>query len=584
MKLINKVKVTLMNTKKSIERFPITIIISTVLTVLLIYYNEINPNLIDEIRTKFEKLLMLLGLAIPLSLSIGLWHERFYKISKFFKYLLGSLFLIIYYNFFMEDFNMVTMTRYFGTIIFLIIVIFYALKLKNDEDYELYVIKIFSGGFITVLYSGVLYLGLAAILLTINTLFDANINSKIYLYMFFIVVFIFAVSMFLSKIPYKEDSFNHKEYSRSLKVLLLYIVVPLISIYTIILYTYFIKILVTWVWPKGLVSHLVLWYSAISVGVIFLITPLLEENKIANTFKTCFPKLILPIQLMMFISIFQRIFQYGITENRYYIVVLGLWVLGIMIYFSFKKTLKNILIPISLSIVVLLSIYGPLSSYSISRMSQNMRLNTILEANGMLVNGTIKSNPNLDEDVQKEISNIISYFYSNHSLKDIRVLADDFELADTKDIFGFVYNPQIYNETYQEYFNYFLDQYNKPVDISGFDYYMHLSSWNKRYIELDNLEIFYNNDHILTVEQVGNAIVKVDFNELVKDVHEKMKLNATTNTSTKNNADLENMTINISEKNIKLKIIFTNIGGRVDFNTKQINLDNTEFILLVDFE
>jgi hypothetical protein len=217
-----------------------------------------------------------------------------------------------------------------------------------------------------------------------------------------------------------------------MRILLTYIVIPLITIYTIILYAYFAKILITWEWPKGLVSHLVIWYTALSIGVIFLITPLIETDKISRYFKGLFPKLVLPILLMMFLSIGQRIFQYGITENRYYILVLGIWITLIMIYFSVKKQLKNIIIPISLSILVLNSVIGPFSSYSISKYSQNRRLNAILNRNLMISGDTIIRNKNVSKDDKREINNIIHYFINNHSLDDVKVLSDNFKIADMK--------------------------------------------------------------------------------------------------------------------------------------------------------
>ena len=102
---------------------------------------------------------------------------------------------------------------------------------------------------------------------------------------------------------------------------MLYIVIPLIAIYSAILYAYFLKIIITRSWPQGLVSHLVLWYSVLSVAVIFFITPILDRNRWAYRFKFWFSKLILPILIMMFISIGIRVKAYGITENRYFILV-----------------------------------------------------------------------------------------------------------------------------------------------------------------------------------------------------------------------------------------------------------------------
>jgi hypothetical protein len=580
MKFIHSAKSTLLNIRKSFERFPITILLSVAFTAFFIYYIEIAGELYGVEEDNFIRTLMILGLGLPLSLSIGLLNENFIKNKGkiVLSYIIGGIFLIVYYLFLLQEFEMVQMTRFMGTMLFLIISVFYVLKLKRDINYESYVINIFSGAFITVLYSAVLYIGLSAIFFTIESLFDVSLLNNLYLYMFLIVVFIFGVSLFLSKLPEKDEDFIDYNYSKSLKVLLLYIVIPLITAYTIILYAYFIKILITWVWPKGLVSHLVLWYSVISVGVIFLITPLLEENKVAKMFKVYFPKFILPILAMMFVSIWQRIEQYGFTENRYYIVVLGLWVLGIMLYFSFKKPLKNIVIPISLSIVVLLSIYGPVSSYSISKMSQNNRLNRILAENGMLSNGVVTSNANVSKDVQNEVSNIISYFNNNHDLEDIRVFPDDFSVEDTKKLLGFEYTPRYGTPMDMNYFSYHLSQNKQPINISGYDYFINMSSWNNGTIFVEgDIEVKYHENHNLTVEKVGQDIIYVDINELAREIYSSSNKES----RDKGSYDMEKMTFTIEKNNIELKIIFTNLFGRYNMETDNLNIENTEFMLFI---
>ena len=576
MKIISRVKATILNIRKSIERFPVTIGMSIILTILLIYFNEVSSSLSEESRESLVRLNMVVGLGIPLSLCIGLLYERFNKGKSFIWYILGAFLLFLYHNVLLDDFQMVSISRYIGTMVFLILVFFYALNLWYDVNYEAYVIKIFSGWFITVLYASVLYFGISAILFTIESLFDININRDLYLYSFFIVTFIFGISMFLSKIPLKDQDFKDYLYPKSLKVLLVYIVIPLISIYTIILYAYFVKILISWEWPKGLVSHLVLWYSAISAGVIFLITPVLYENKVANIFKIWFPKFILPILVMMFISIWQRIDQYGITENRYYIVLLSIWVFGIMLYFSFMKPLKNIVIPISLSIFVLISIYGPISSYSISKASQNNRLNKILRNNDMLVEGIIKSNSNADKQSQTEISNIISYFNSNHSLGDIKVLPKDFQLADTINLFGFEYKPYEPSFGSQDYYSYYTDINQKPISIEGFDYYVNMSTWNQQEIITENINIRYNqNNYNLSIYEDGDELLIINLEEASREIDHSLN-------TEKNSLDISQMTIDREDTKIKVRLIFTNINGRYNINSDEITLDNADFLLFID--
>lgn len=581
MKIVGIIKSTLVNIKKSFERFPISIILSTLLAVLLIYTIETSPELHSDTRDNLTRLNMVIGLGIPMSMFISLLGERFSKKVENIGYAIGGVFLILYYNYLIPEFDMVEMTRYMGTMLLFIIVCFYALKIKYDHDYEAFVIKVFSGVFITILYAAVLYIGLAAILFTIENLFEVNFINNIYLYIWILVVFVFGISLFLSKVPVKDENFESYEYSKSLKVLLLYIVIPLISVYTIILYAYFIKILVTWEWPKGLVSHLVLWYSAISVGVIFLLTPILEENKLAKGFKFFFPKFILPILLMMFASIGQRINQYGITENRYYVVLLGIWVFFTMVYFSVKKPLKNTIIPISLSVFVLLSIYGPINSYNISIMSQNKRLESILAKNTMLVNGNIVKNQNVDKEIQYEISNIIDYFYSNHDLDDIKVFTDDFKLDDTKELLGFEYNPLSIGTDDMNYFSYYIDLYDVVIDIREYEYSVNMSSWRNELIPIDEMEISIDPDnYILSISEANNELISVDIIELAEKVHK----NSIDKVHYKTIENIEDMTFDIEKDNINIRIIFNSINGDIDANNEKTNLSSTEFLLLIDRE
>lgn len=581
MKIQDRIKNSIINTRKSIERFPITILVSTALTILLIYYREVSAYTSFEDMSSLRRACMVVGLGIPLSLIIGLLDEGFPKKNtiRIGFYILGGIVLIGYYFLLLKDLQMVPMTRYLGTMLFLIIAVFYVLKLKNDINYEIYVIKIFSAVFLTMLYCGVLFGGIAAILGTIDGLFDVNIDWKYYYYTFLIVGFIFGVSMLLSKLPEKDEDFTGYNYSRSLKVLLVYIVIPLISIYTIILYAYFIKILIGWEWPRGLVSHLVIWYSAISVGIIFLITPVLEENKTAKLFRTFFPIVNLPILLMMFMSIYQRIDQYGITENRYFIVVLGLWITAMMMYFNLKKQLKNIIIPISLSIVVLLSVYGPLSSYSISKSSQNNRFSKILRENGMLENGNIVSNPNLDLGAQREISNIINYFIYSHSIEDLTLLPEDFQIANMESIFGFKYLDYTPGLGEERFFGYYADSYQKPINIAGYDYSITMSSYIGEVINIDNLDVkFDTNNKSIIISEKDTQLMNVDIYELAIQFHEQNRMAE----PGKNNYNLEDMTFIRENENIKLKIIFTNIHGNTELSTGKVNIEGADFILLID--
>lgn len=575
----NRFKNTILNLKKSVERFPITIFLSTALVVLLIVFHE-RPHTLTQVQIDdFVRLNMLVGLSVLLSLCIGLLTEKELftnTFKKVFSYVLGAIILLLYYFLLLPNFDFTPMARYIGFALLLIISSFYIPWIKRKENFEYYVIKVFSSLLVTFVYSGVLCFGLFAILFTTDQLFDLSIDGKYYYYIFLFVSLIFALALFLSKIPGSQDDLKDYSYSKSLKVLLLYIIIPLISVYTLILYVYFAKILITSQWPKGLVSHLVLWYSSISVGVIFLISPILKDNPVGRIFKNVFPKVIIPILAMMFVSIGIRMNQYGITENRYFVVLLGLWVLGIMLYYALAKKTKNIIIPITLSLAILIAILGPLSSFSFAIRSQNDRFDKILLENNMLVDNTIVSNPSIPSESKKEITNIINYFESYHHFKDLKSLPENFTVSNMESIFGFPYNPYDY---YQD--QYFYHNLNTSgglaLDISNYDYYINISTWNEQIISAKDLDIKYNrNSNELTINQGEEVLLSQNVLDYVLDIYKNSDIEVMKEGMT---SSVDDMSVEIENEKIKARLIFTSISGQV--KEDGIILESADMILLL---
>ena len=97
-----------------------------------------------------------------------------------------------------------------------------------------------------------------------------------------------------------------------------YVLLPLVGIYLVILYAYGLKILFQWNWPQGWVSQLVLWYSVVSILSILLLWPLREkaDSGWIKSFTSWFFRLLIPLLVMLFLAIFERIGDYGLTVNR----------------------------------------------------------------------------------------------------------------------------------------------------------------------------------------------------------------------------------------------------------------------------
>src|SRR3546814_11283061 len=84
--------------------------------------------------------------------------------------------------------------------------------------------------------------------------------------------------------------------------------------------------------------------------------------------------LMLPLLLLLFVAIWVRTDNYGLTEMRYFIILLAIWLLALCLYFILHKSPSIQLIPISLFILALLSTYGPQSPFNLSKKSQQARL------------------------------------------------------------------------------------------------------------------------------------------------------------------------------------------------------------------
>ena len=279
---------------------------------------------------------------------------------------------------------------------------------------------------LSALYTIVLYLGLALAILAIEKLFKVNINNKIYPDLWIMLTGIFNTWFFLAGFPLNFSELDLKEdYPKGLKIFTQYILLPLVSIYLLILYAYMFKIIITAQWPVGWVSYLVIGFSIGGILSLLLIYPVRndENNKWILIFSRFFYFALFPLIILLFLAVKRRINDYGITEQRYFILILALWLLFIAVYFLLSKS-KNIkLIPVSLCILTLAASFGPWGAFNVSLASQENHLKSLLNKYSMLDKGKIvKAKDTIAFKDHKQISSIIDYLVSVHGYKNITTL------------------------------------------------------------------------------------------------------------------------------------------------------------------
>ena len=282
---------------------------------------------------------------------------------------------------------------------------------------------------LSAFFSGVFFVGAALALVSIDKLFGVDIEEIYYGRIWFFCAFVLATCLFLGGVPAKEDRPRLEvDYPRWIHFFCKFILLPLVVIYFGILYAYAIKIVATWSWPDGMVGMPVFILAAVGGLTALLIWPLtrLEPiSKWAKSFWRLYFPLIIPLGILLLLALQRRIGDYGFTEIRYLGLVLACWLLAIAIYLTVKPGSSFRVIPWSLIVVLAACSWGPLSPGRIAFNSQWTRLNSMLEENGILVDGALSPNRQIsNEALYGDLHSTIEYVHRYYGVEPFLPLID----------------------------------------------------------------------------------------------------------------------------------------------------------------
>ena len=541
-KIKEKIKSFLPDMKKAIERFPLTVFCSAVVFILSVYLVE-NPELKNEnLLNELHKMVILLGMSIPLTLALELAREKYLSgknrwVIRFVNALITLIFIIFYRFYYLSGKNssstLDSLEQLMATgIIFFLCFLLVPVIGKKDEE-EKYFQSVIVDKTVTILFSVVLFLGLIAVFATIDGLSLIKLDSNIYIETWLFVVFVFSVIFFLSKLKKVDESLENYEIHKIFKFLIYFIVIPLITTYTGILYVYFGKMLITRSWPQGLVSHLILWYTIFSLFIMIMVTPMAKKDSVARIFKKYFPFASLPLLVLSIVSISKRISQYGVTPSRYFVVLLAMWLIFCMVSSIFKARLSVILI--SLITVVYISVFTPVNNRRITLMSQNKRFEKILVKHGLLKDGKLVKKPELAKEKKYEVTDVLNYILGiNDRRNDIENLKpfgkaggkpykdrEEFEKSLGIDTTWYQYSDFVsigdsYFVTFGINENVLVSQYNGIEEVKGYDYA--ITNLESYFTDNNNVKEFFGKYPVkLSQEGIAVSDGKIEDNkELIK--------------------------------------------------------------------
>ena len=246
---------------------------------------------------------------------------------------------------------------------------------------------------LAAVYAAVLWIGICGALLALDKLFGLAIEGEAYGRLWMVMAFVFHPWFFLSGIPEDVGALETViDYPRDIRFFTQYVLVPIVVTYLVILTLYLGKVLITREWPSGWIGYLVSGVAGVGILSWLLVHPLEEsaEHRWVKTFTRGFWIALLPAIVMLWLAIWKRVDQYGLTERRYFLLVLSLWLAAIALYYTFSRSRSIKVIPASLCALGILSFAGPWGAYTVSRWSQEERLEDAFERNAMIADGTLR--------------------------------------------------------------------------------------------------------------------------------------------------------------------------------------------------
>lgn len=418
---------------QTVNRFPFALFIAVLGSFSMIYFVDASEHGQNSLHFFFKfGFISALGISVFVAATVFAEQRGWDKIKILVLNLLALALLAGFYFILPEDLERSPNVHFVRYALFLLVshlLVSFAPFIGRGSvpDFWNFNKSLFLRILLSALYSAALFFGLSAAILSVDKLFEINIDFERYLQLWIFMVGVFNTWFFLAGVPEPDQFYNvESDFPKGLRVFGQYILIPLVTVYIIILYFYTGKIIMEWEWPNGWVANLVLGFSVTGILSLLLLNPIKEDERYTwiRIYSKWYYIALIPLVVLLFMSIWVRISAYGITINRYFVVALACWLTGMVAYFLMSKEKSIKVIPISLFIISLGISAGPWGVFSVSERNQFNRMKAILEKNEILnETGEINHNhPEMPFDDRKEVGSIVNYLVDNHGYKKLQTL------------------------------------------------------------------------------------------------------------------------------------------------------------------
>ena len=421
------------------SRFWFAITVFLLITLLFMWdLSHTNPN---------EVLYISLFLTASSGILMQLIFEKFAITKRFLQCIFLAVLLLINlsYYFYLQQ---TTLDNYLtglrtGILFFIIwLGIIWLPSFKSTHaTFALQLIIFLKSYFVAFLLSLVLFLGLSAIISAFSFLihelsFSAYGRIAALTWSGFFPIYFLSL---LPNFPNTKDQPTEKYLQASqipkfLNILFIYILLPVLGIYTAILLIYFLKN-ISHFWQDSLIGPLLISYLIAGWLLLFLIETL--SHPLVTSFKKYFPPVLMLITLLQTVATLTETYQFGLTDASYFQTLFLLFSFIATLIYWWRHQLID-WIPVLLIFLSFIAILPSINAISLSTNSQIKRLERTLEENHLLKNGQMTTMKPLDQQTKEQIATSYKYLNRVNALSSINFLpTTNLGTHDFTDIFGF---------------------------------------------------------------------------------------------------------------------------------------------------
>jgi hypothetical protein len=243
-----------------------------------------------------------------------------------------------------------------------------------------------------------LMLGLMAIVSGLKFLFGLDAGRSFEDFILSFCIYFVGPLFGLAMVPRALDEVitlaDHKGglMERGVSVLVNYIAVPLAIVYGLLLHAYAVKIVILQNMPEGEIGLAVTLFAIAGTFAWLVAWPFRETGTRLLKLYCKYWFWFLPVPVgMLGLAVGQRVGAYGMTPDRYGLVLVALWAGLVCSYLMLRRSVADMRVIIGgAAVLLVLGSFGPLGAVGLTVSNQMARFERFLTENGMLEGGKLK--------------------------------------------------------------------------------------------------------------------------------------------------------------------------------------------------